>query len=1191
MKEKIDKISKGVFDYQLPELLTSEEIIQLTVESGKTCHGSFRVHNSAGRKMRGIVYSSSRLFVIKESKFFEEDNTIQFSIIADYLDAGYKLDGHVSIISDCGEKILPFIIEVHMLGCDTSLGKVKDMFQFTNLAKDNWDEARTLFGTEDFRKTLQFNNKQFLFTYEALLRSHDRNHALEEFLVAIHKKAKINYSVSIHKLFFETEPYNFSEHLIITKENWGYVELKISSDMDFIIPDRTHITSDDFTSNEFDLGFVINAKGKRSGYHFGNIIIEGIHQKTQISVTCHLLKTKENPNPQIKRVKALQNKLTENYLNFRANKILANEYVAEAEKEIVALQALQDEDLLYDLYRVHLLLAGGKESAAVSLFSGLKAEDKKDSTLSFAAYLYMRTLLKRQSFEMSDISEKMRMLYAKDDSNWLMFWFLLYLNPRLDVDRQKKYDTIKDYVEKGCRSPVIYFEAAALLREEPTLMKGLSSFELKILNFTLKYNLFNPEMAAVLGMFALKEKYFTPLVYHILTRVYEEYKTKELLFAICSLLIRGHKTDKSYLKWYTLGMKQQLKVADLPKYYLMSAEDLKLPLLEPAAYTYYLNSFDTDTRRRAYLYTTLVENSKSLGQQYDMYQGEIVSFAKDQLLKGSFSRDLAIIYESVFLKETVDAVCAMAFPAIMFRQEVICKNKNMKYVCVRHKETLEEKIELLQSGKAFVDIFSDNAEIFFIDNLGNRFCSVEYTIEKLTKFERYVKLCYDFGVEDYRIIIYLTERIFNQSHRDAIVLREKAVKLKQLQEDYRKNHLFELINYDYENFEGDLLEKYLLQIDLHTVSGSDRTRFIEFMIIRGLYNIALKAMAEFGYEDMDAKRLLKLTSRLILASDGGLEKIDIILELCFKAFHAGKYDNRTLAYLADYYVGATKEMFEIWKAVKSNDTNVQLGSFELETEDLEKRLLGQMIFTEEYIDNSYAVFSSYYHKGFDHKLIRAFLSYYAYKYLVRGRVVDPLLFEIIKKEISYEENDICVLALLKYLSTKKQLTDSEITFVDYRIHEIEQKEIELPFFKDFCIHMKIPQHMRDKYYVEYRTDPRCEVNIHYSLSCDTSDSYNDYKVGKMHNACYGIFVYEFVLFCGESLQYYITEELDGLETITESMEVEIDKEGGITEETKYDQLNLILTAKEFGDEVTMLKLLENYIRLDHDTARLFKPIG
>ena len=194
-----------------------------------------------------------------------------------------------------------------------------------------------------------------------------------------------------------------------------------------------------------------------------------------------------------------------------------------------------------------------------------------------------------------------------------------------------------------------------------------------------------------------------------------------------------------------------------------------------------------------------------------------------------------------------------------------------------------------------------------------------------------------------------------------------------------------------------------------------------------------------------------------------------------------------------------------------------------------------------------------------------------------------------RREANYSENDICTLTLLKSYSTRKSFTPPERSFIEHQIKRMENKGLLLPFFKDFPADIRIPRQMRDKYYVEYHTDRNKKELINYTF-LGAGDNEN-FREEEMKDIGFGIFVKEFVLFYGEVMQYYITEQSEDRNAITESREVALGPEHFGSEECRYHQINLIITAKEMNDEKTVIKLIENYQFTDYAVKRLFEPIG
>lgn len=66
MKEKINLLSKGIFEYENPEITVSEEKIRLKVEAGKIYEGSFTIDSVNHLEIRTKVFSSNKLMKLSE---------------------------------------------------------------------------------------------------------------------------------------------------------------------------------------------------------------------------------------------------------------------------------------------------------------------------------------------------------------------------------------------------------------------------------------------------------------------------------------------------------------------------------------------------------------------------------------------------------------------------------------------------------------------------------------------------------------------------------------------------------------------------------------------------------------------------------------------------------------------------------------------------------------------------------------------------------------------------------------------------------------------------------------------------------------------------------------------------------------------------------------------------------------------
>ena len=135
MKEKIKQLSREHFEYELPELLCSEEKLELEVETGKIYKGTLVIRNKENRRMKGLIYSSSHLLCLDTDSFVGTEVTVSYEIHAEDIRVKDTIQGVISIVSSCGEKEISFMITVVEKYIEASFGEVKDLFHFTNLAK------------------------------------------------------------------------------------------------------------------------------------------------------------------------------------------------------------------------------------------------------------------------------------------------------------------------------------------------------------------------------------------------------------------------------------------------------------------------------------------------------------------------------------------------------------------------------------------------------------------------------------------------------------------------------------------------------------------------------------------------------------------------------------------------------------------------------------------------------------------------------------------------------------------------------------------------------------------------------------------------------------------------------------------------------------------------------------------------
>lgn len=1182
MKEKITQLAKGIFEYELPEVLLSEEVLNLQIEAGKEYHGSFTVRNEKNKSIKGVIYSSSYLMEVKTTSFVGESCAVEYIFHGKDLSPKETYQGNISIVSSSGEVKLPFEVKILEPYAKTSLGEIADLFNFANLAKTNWAEAMKLFKSEEFSNIFLNRDPKNQMIYQGLIKSISTSQAMEEFLIAIHKKTRISLSVERTNLKYKIKDKGLGDRITINKDQWGYTEIGISADASFIIPERKKLWADNFIGNTYNLGFELKPEEMRQGKNYGKIIIKTIYQtlEVEIEVECYRESNRKDKNYLKKKEYSLQ--LVNNYLNFRSNRIALKEYVEDTELLLRRYGEIEHERSL-DLFRIHLYLVDGREEKAEELLNGFEKEKEaleKNSVADFCGYLYLKALYSKEESDVEEAIEMISKCYKQENHQWNILWYLLFLDKRFEDNKAAKLRAIKEQYENGCHSPVLYYEVCSVYNDDPSLLKELDGLALQALNMGVKMDCLSWQAAAQYNYLASRSKSFQGLIYKNMILIYEKYRTKDVLSTICSMLIKGEKIGKEYFPWYRLGVEAQLRITELHEYFMYSVDDSMTDIMPQEIYLYFMYNNDLPDRKKACLFANIVRNKEINSSIYNTYLKQIESFTKKQLIQHNIDVNLAILYMDMITEDNLTSELAKHLPYVMFIQQIICVTPRIKGVYVAHKECNEESYIPLENGRAYINIFTDHAEIFLVDAEGNRFTStMEYVIEKLMNLDSLAEKCYEYVKESGMLLLYLCEQVHNyQKNGDDISYLRRVLEIDGLKETYKRKSMMRLIQYYYDNYEEEALESLLKRIDIHNMNQIERSKILEYTILRGLYDIALAGLKEFGYEGVRAKRLYRLCAKLIENWDVQINN-PILTRLSFYIFQQGKYDENIIKYLVNHYIGTTKEMFQLWE---------QAMEYGIHAIELEERLLGQMLFSESYIKDALSVFLSYYHKGSNLMLIRGFISYYSYKYVVFGRVVPDTFFEILEKEAVFEENQVGMMALLKYYSTLSSLTDEQIQVADFNIHKFVERKIVLPFFKNFSSVISLPSSICNNYYIQYITDPKNQVKINYFIEDEVRE--DNFQEEIMENVFYGIHVKSFTLFYNEVLQYYIVEKGKEKSNITESVMAKLG-DNFEEEEDSFSLINTMLVARELQDEKTLLEMMKNYIKTDYAVGEVFKMLS
>lgn len=1182
MKEKINRLAEGIFEYRESEVVTIPEELTMEMDAGKNCQGAFTISNTRRQLMRGVVSTDCPYITIEENTFRGVDNEMIIHFQGDRFRPGEVFKGQLQIISDCGTKQVPFAVSVKMPSCDVSSGKIKDLFHFTNLARENTEEAVVLFSNPHFEEVFLYKDTANIALYRGLLQGSSQGLAMEEFLIAIRKKLPIQLSVSQVFLQYDNCTESFVDHIELRKDTWGFGEFHISSDAEFVEPEHKMIWTDRFAGDRYSLGFLVDPKKMTPGKNFARLEITTARQRIAVTITA--------VKPGIEHDKAQHNRrkqrtiyqIIKRHLDFCMDRLPMQDYIHELDRLLQSSSAEAD-SMQLQLYRSHIGILDHRAEQVERLLNDLEEQAEvlhRDAPDRYAAFYYLKGLWANDDSVRADCVSRIRECYEKQGQIWQVLWFLLYLDPELQTDR-RKMAAIMDQLKRGCYSPVLYLEVCNILNETPDYLTELTPELAEVLHWGCKHQYLKQELALRYVYLAGRLKIYSPRIVEDLTRLYQQYEDDEILTAICKTLMKGQITSSKGFYWYSKGVAHNLKITDLYEYYMYSLDETQEISLNRSILLYFLYDNHLTMDKKAMLYAYIVRGKAKDPETYQSYREIMQDFTFHQLREGRVSENLAVLYEEFINEETIDEQTSLQLADIMFTHTVICHNPEIVGVYVKHRELEKEEYVPFVKGKANVTILTEQAQIFLADALDNRYASsIDYTLNKLLRLEHLAERCLEFQGVDRRLLLYLYDRAdhLNRTGSHVMEIRRRVLELSGLTELFQRKVFSGLLRYYYNNYEGDLLDTALEQMDWHQVDTADRELFIEYCAVRKCFDKAMEGILLFGFEGTNAKRLLAISEKAFREKEE--ERDPRMVKLAWAMFQEKVFNSDTLRYLCRYYTGTVRELVQIWKVAEEAG---------METLELQERLLAQAVFSDEIIPEVFDVFYFYQEKGDNKRLLLAFKKKMAYNYLIKGRKLPQEMFGYYFRDVQIKENLPCLIAVLKYFSQCDKLSEEEVNFADYHVNKLYDQKIVFPFYRDFYGKFPLPVHIMDEHYVEYITDPEYEVMIYYRIT--SGESEGKYKAEKMRDVFEGIRVKEFVLFQDEVLEYYVIEHRPGEDVKSEVKQVTMNESmDSARASSRYHTLNLMMIAQEMHDDATLIDLMEEYAKEREMAKEVFRPM-
>lgn len=361
----------------------------------------------------------------------------------------------------------------------------------------------------------------------------------------------------------------------------------------------------------------------------------------------------------MKETGRLQAKIIRKYVDMRLKRVSKTQWLTETQQMIDMLRKTEHADCIPELFQVQLWLTKGETEGVEALMDTIAdwlRGHSEQFPICHAYYLYLTALRKQDTAYDKRVTQKLKELIQKNPSVWEIDWLLFYADNTME-EPSEQYQFLKKMYLKGCRSPLMYLEARALLERNPAFLCEFSEFELQTAVFMVRYAGMSSRVREILEEDMLQRKDYRYIYLVLLWGCYDIMPSKRLLEGISRIMILGSCAGESFSKWYRKAIQEGVHLKGLCEAYMRSlpieqwyfdGEELSDARRIPTeVLEYFAHDCSLDPVRMAYLYALVHKCRQEQPSIYEAYEPLLLPFIMDNLHAGRVNAGLAYLYENV----------------------------------------------------------------------------------------------------------------------------------------------------------------------------------------------------------------------------------------------------------------------------------------------------------------------------------------------------------------------------------------------------------------------------------------------------------------------------------------------------------------------------------------------------------------
>ncbi len=1174
MRKRIYRISEDKFGDLKPNIEFETEQIEEVCSVNDKFSGSLSFSSTNNVKIRGVIYCTNPYIKIEEPLFDSVNVKINYSIGDCNFKVGEQLTGDFVIVAVGYETYIPFTITYTKPPLTTSIGRIDSLEEYAQLAQTRFTEAVSLFYSDQFADFISTQPKDIRLLYRGFKAAPISAVNVDEFLVSCGLKEKMTFTLEERcDKYFEINE-NIKSEIEIVRSTWGYIDIKVSCDADFVSIDKTHITNDFFLGSIFTMNYYVHKEKMHAGLNYAKITFEYRNIRKEITIIASCLKegTKIESTKHATDLVKLQ--ATRLYEDFRLRNITAAQWSTRTLELIDSLDSEHQEDNFILLMKALLYVTNNQKQEALWIIQDLKRTIEDKGSCEWAFLLYVCTLIEREEDYVDRLTEIIESIFREHSDDVRIFWFLLFLRNEYIKNPTAKLRDIAEWINNGYDSPLLYIEAYYIFVQDPYMISSFDEMTIKILNWARKKNAITRDIAIQMVHILETEHKFNPRVIPILDACYEIYPDLKFLLSIVSYLLKASYVDYKFLKWFKMAIDANLHVSGLFEAYMDALPDYSVDKLPKLLTMFFKYNNELSYEKKALLYANIILHKDEDIETYEQYESAIEIFSLEQLRLGRLDDNLAVCYQRLMEMGIFDKEVARLVAELSFKKKIAVINSDIRRIFLYQDEFKAPTIANISDHKAYFNYIGKEGVIFLEDNDGFLFADKEsYLLEDVIHAEAYMgnlkalaPLNLAFSLMDFDGE---AEVDFNDSSR--VEEAELLLNSKQLSLDYLRGlypKIIEILRFN--NREALIEQHFMNDADLKTLSEDIIASVLEVFIYRSKYEEAYYMIQNTNATQLRPEVAKKLCQFLINQNPEKAD--DFLISMVAKLVENGYCHGDMVRYLIRFYVGPTKTMMTIFQnAFEKGEDVVEFG----------ERIITQALYRDFLPDGIIDIFEAYAARKNNKMIVEAFLTYEAHAYLSDGVEIPEIIFSYIynryKKALSVNES--MRVALLKFLCTSKDLDEDDLNMLDVLLADAILRNQYFGFLVNCDERLKVKYHLYDKHFIEFNNDSHLPITIVYSIN---GGEEIEEDMIEMYD---GLYVKQFILFYGDELRYEIyCDQIseDPLESETMVVSNELEKTQG-----RYSLMNDISRHNLYGEIHELASCMKQYQGLETVTNNIF----